>query len=116
MKIKQKIIHRENGQVINCNVIAKMIKKSRNLQIVIELTQGDILQLHMTITYNHKSTDYILNFFFSPKFHDRSKHNNIKYHFLCEKVNNQILQLEFIGPAQAQTSSMCCYSWTYRLQ
>ncbi len=68
------------------------------MEIIIELTQGDILQLHMTITYNRESTDYILDLFFSPKFHDRSKHNDIKYHFLCEKVNNQILQLEFIGP------------------
>lgn len=31
----------------------------------------------------------------NPKFHDRSKHIDMRFHFLREKVNSKILQLEF---------------------
>lgn len=31
----------------------------------------------------------------NPKFHERSKHIDIKYHFLREKVDSKLLQLEF---------------------
>lgn len=31
----------------------------------------------------------------NPKFHDRSKHIDLRYHFLREKVKNKIIQLEY---------------------
>ena len=46
----------------------------------------------------------------NPKHHDRSKHIDLRYHFLREKVQSQLLQLMFIStatmPADILTKSL----------
>lgn len=36
----------------------------------------------------------------NPKYHDRSKHIDLKFHFLREQVKNKILKLEYTPTAQ----------------
>ena len=51
-------------------------------------------QLHLpnTLYYDNQSCIKLSQ---NPKFHDRSKHIDLRYHFLTEKVNSQLISLEY---------------------
>lgn len=84
------------------------------MEIIIELTQGS---LHMTITYDHESIDYILNLFFCPKFHEIGLNTmTLSITSLPMWEGEQSNPSAGIYRPQAQTSSMCFNSWTYRFQ
>lgn len=61
------------------------------LQTIISELGYSLSQPSIIYTDNQSSLHLSEN----PKFHDRSKHIDLRYHFLREKVNNKILQLKY---------------------
>jgi hypothetical protein len=63
----------------------------------------------MTIHMDNQSSITLAH---NPEFHDQTKHVDIYYHFLREKIKNEELSLEYLPtneqPADLLTKGLCC--------
>ena len=66
------------------------------LQTMIQELNFNLLQPSTLYCDNQSCIVLTLN----PRFHDRSKHIDTRFHFLCEQITNKLLQLEYTPTAQ----------------
>jgi hypothetical protein len=68
------------------------------------------VQLRPTVIYyDNQSCIKLLE---NPIFHDRSKHIDICYHFVCDYVKRGVVELQYISTEEQVADILTCWLWS----